>query len=103
MYEHLSRNVFPKFRVGLLHGRLPSQEKERVMQAFTRGELELLVSTIVVEVRVDVPHATVVLIEHAERFGLSQLHQLRGRIGRGRGKSFCLLLASEPRTEVAKE
>jgi ATP-dependent DNA helicase RecG len=103
MYEHLSRNVFPEFRVGLLHGRLPSQEKERVMQAFTRGELELLVSTTVVEVGVDVPNATVMLIEHAERFGLSQLHQLRGRIGRGRGKSLCLLLASEPRSEVAKE
>ena len=73
------------------------------MQAFTRGELELLVSTTVVEVGVDVPNATVMLIEHAERFGLSQLHQLRGRIGRGRGKSLCLLLASEPRSEVAKE
>ncbi len=103
MHEHLSRNVFPEFRVALLHGRLPSQEKEQVMQAFKRGEVQILVSTTVVEVGVDVPNATVMLIEHAERFGLAQLHQRRGRIGRGSGKSFCLLLAGEPRTEAADE
>jgi ATP-dependent DNA helicase RecG len=103
MYEHLSRNVFPEFRVGLLHGRLPSEEKEGVMQRFKQGEVQILVSTTVVEVGVDVPNATVMLIEHAERFGLAQLHQLRGRIGRGGGKSYCLLLATEPRTEVSDE
>ena len=102
MYEHLSRNVFPEFEVGLLHGRLPSDEKEGVMLRFKQGEVKILVSTTVVEVGVDVPNATVMLIEHAERFGLSQLHQLRGRIGRGRAKSFCLLLAEEPRTEVSE-
>lgn len=103
MYEHLSHNVFPEFRVGLLHGRLPSEEKEDVMLRFKQGEVQVLVSTTVVEVGVDVPNATVMLIEHAERFGLAQLHQLRGRIGRGSGKSCCLLLAAEPRTEVSDE
>jgi len=100
-FEQLSRNVFPEFRVALLHGRLPSEEKESVMQSFKNGEVQILVSTTVIEVGVDVPNATVMLIEHAERFGLSQLHQLRGRIGRGKGKSFCLLLAGEPLTEAA--
>jgi len=103
MHEHLSRNVFPEFQVGLLHGRLPSEEKEGVMLEFKAGKVQILVSTTVVEVGVDVPNATVMLIEQAERFGLAQLHQLRGRIGRGRAKSFCLLLAEEPRTEVAEE
>ncbi|HKS97545.1 MAG TPA: ATP-dependent DNA helicase RecG, partial [Terriglobia bacterium] len=103
MYEHLSANVFPEFRVGLLHGRLPSDEKERVMQEFKQGMVQILVATTVVEVGVDVPNATVMLIEHAERFGLAPLHQLRGRIGRGRARSTCLLLAAEPRTEVADE
>jgi len=103
MYEQLSRNVFPEFKVGLLHGRLPSEEKEGVMQQFKRGEVQVLVSTTVVEVGVDVPNATVMLIEHAERFGLAQLHQLRGRIGRGRKKSHCLLVAAEDRNELAEE
>ncbi len=103
MYEHLSRNVFPEFHVGLLHGRLASGEKEEVMRRFKRSEIQVLVSTTVVEVGVDVPNATVMLIEHAERFGLSQLHQLRGRIGRGRKKSTCLLLAEEKRNETASE
>jgi ATP-dependent DNA helicase RecG len=103
MYEQLARNVLPEFRVGLLHGRLVSDEKESAMQRFKQGELQILVSTTVVEVGVDVPNATVMLIEHADRFGLSQLHQLRGRIGRGRKKSFCLLMADESRTEVADE
>jgi len=103
MYEHLSRNVFPEFRLGLLHGRLPSNEKEGVMQRFTRGEVQILVSTTVVEVGVDVANATVMLIEHADRFGLAQLHQLRGRIGRGKAKSTCLLLAEEPLSDVAAE
>ncbi len=103
MYEQLSRNVFPEFCVALLHGRLPSEEKERVMQRFKEGEVQILVSTTVIEVGVDVPNATVMLIEHAERFGLAQLHQLRGRIGRGSRKSYCLLLAAEPRSELAEE
>lgn len=103
MYEHLSRNVFPELRVGLLHGRLSNLEKERVMQAFKRGDVQVLVSTTVIEVGVDVPNATLMVIEHAERFGLAQLHQLRGRIGRGSGKSYCLLLAGEPRSETADE
>jgi ATP-dependent DNA helicase RecG len=103
MYEQLARNVFPEFRVGLLHGRLASEEKEDVMQRFKRGEAQILVATTVVEVGVDVPNATVMLIEHADRFGLSQLHQLRGRIGRGSKKSFCLLMADERRSEVSQE
>ena len=103
MYEQLSRNVFPEFRVGLLHGRLKSEEKEDVMQRFKRGEVQILVSTTVVEVGVDVANATVMLIEHAEKFGLSQMHQLRGRIGRGSAKSHCLLVAGEQRTEVSDE
>jgi len=92
-YERLSRTVFPKLRVGLLHGRLPSEEKEDVMQRFRRNEVQILVATTVVEVGVDVPNATVMVIEHAERFGLAQLHQLRGRIGRGAQKSSCILVA----------
>ena len=103
MFQHLSAHVFPEFQVGLLHGRLSSAEKEDVMERFKKGDIRILVSTTVVEVGVDVPNATVMLIEHAERFGLSQLHQLRGRIGRGRKKSYCLLLATDPRTPEAEE
>jgi ATP-dependent DNA helicase RecG len=103
MYEQLSRTVFSEFRLGLLHGRLPSEEKERAMLDFKENRVQILVSTTVVEVGVDVPNATVMLIEHAERFGLAQLHQLRGRIGRGRTRSYCLLLANESRNEVAEE
>ena len=103
MHQHLSHNVFPEFQVGLLHGRLSSAEKESAMLAFRSGGIQVLVSTTVVEVGVDVPNATVMLIEHADRFGLAQLHQLRGRIGRGHAKSTCLLMASEKRTEVADE
>ncbi len=98
-YERLSKTVFPKLRVGLLHGRLSSEEKEDVMQRFRKNEVQILVATTVVEVGVDVPNATVMLIEHAERFGLSQLHQLRGRIGRGAQKSYCILVAHGRLTE----
>jgi ATP-dependent DNA helicase RecG len=92
MYKELSNRVFADLKVGLLHGRLDSDLKEQVMRMFQRGELNILVSTTVIEVGVDVPNATVMVVEHAERFGLSQLHQLRGRIGRGGAKSFCVLM-----------
>jgi ATP-dependent DNA helicase RecG len=92
-YERLSSEVFPHRRVGLLHGQLPAEEKDRVMRAFRDGELDLVVATSVIEVGIDVPNATAMVIEHAERFGLSQLHQLRGRVGRGAARSVCLLVA----------
>jgi len=92
-YEQLSKIIFPELQVGLLHGRLSSEEKEGVMQRFRSNEVQILVATTVVEVGVDVPNATLMVIEHAERFGLSQLHQLRGRIGRGAQKSHCILVA----------
>jgi ATP-dependent DNA helicase RecG len=92
-YERLQKTVFPERKLGLLHGRMKSDEKEDVMERFRRGELDMLVTTTVIEVGVDVPNATVMVIEHAERFGLSQLHQLRGRIGRGGKKGTCILVA----------
>jgi ATP-dependent DNA helicase RecG len=92
-HARISRDVFPNRRVGLLHGKLPADEKEAIMRAFRRHELDLLVATTVIEVGIDVPNATVMVIEHAERFGLSQLHQLRGRVGRGGGTSWCVLVA----------
>ncbi len=92
MHRELRQSVFPEFRVGLLHGRLAAEEKEAAMRGFQAGEIQILVSTTVIEVGVDVPNATVMVIEHAERFGLAQLHQLRGRIGRGAAKSFCVLM-----------
>jgi ATP-dependent DNA helicase RecG len=101
-YQRLSKEVFPKLKLGLLHGRLPSEEKDDVMQRFRKNEVHILVSTTVVEVGVDVPNATVMVIEHAERFGLSQLHQLRGRIGRGAQKSHCILVAPARMTDEAR-
>jgi ATP-dependent DNA helicase RecG len=95
MYTHLSERVFPTVRVGLLHGRLKTDEKESVMDLFRRGEIKILVSTTVIEVGVDVPNATVMVIEQAERFGLAQLHQLRGRVGRGAEQSFCVLVTGK--------
>ncbi|MBM4133699.1 MAG: ATP-dependent DNA helicase RecG [Nitrospira sp.] len=92
--EGLQAKEFRSARVGLLHGRLKAEEKERTMAAFKAGTIQILVATTVVEVGVDVPNATVILVEHAERFGLAQLHQLRGRVGRGAIQSYCLLLAS---------
>lgn len=99
-HERLSRNVFPELRLGLLHGRLSSSEKEDVMKRFRGGELDILVATPVVEVGVDVPNATVMLIEGADRFGLAQLHQFRGRVGRGEHQSYCLLLAETPSADA---
>jgi ATP-dependent DNA helicase RecG len=103
MADHLAADVFPAYRVGLLHGRMKTEAKDRVMKAFAAGELQLLVCTTVVEVGVDVANATVMLIEHAERFGLSQLHQLRGRVGRGRHQSYCFLQYQSPLSEEARE
>ena len=99
MAERLQRETFPERRVGLLHGRLGFADKERVMREFKDGVLDILVSTTVIEVGIDVPNASVMLIEHAERFGLSQLHQLRGRVGRGPWKSYCILLAGSTSEE----
>jgi ATP-dependent DNA helicase RecG len=101
-YQRLSKEVFPKLKLGLLHGRLSSEEKDDVMQRFRKNEVHILVSTTVVEVGVDVPNAAVMVIEHAERFGLSQLHQLRGRIGRGAQKSHCILVAPFRMTDEAR-
>ena len=103
MADHLAQDVFQAYRVALLHGRMKSDEKERVMAAFARGEVNLLVSTTVVEVGVDVPNASVMLVEHAERFGLSQLHQLRGRVGRGPHSSYCILLYQSPLTDQGRD
>jgi ATP-dependent DNA helicase RecG len=102
-YERLSIIVFPKLRVGLLHGRLKNEEKDAVMERFRRGEIDILVATTVIEVGVDVPNATVMVIEHAERFGLAQLHQLRGRIGRGKEKSYCILVAPKSIASDARQ
>ena len=101
-YERLSKTVFPKLKLGLLHGRLSSEEKEDVMEKFRRDDIQILVATTVVEVGVDVPNATVMIIEHAERFGLAQLHQLRGRIGRGAQQSHCILVAPGRMSEDAR-
>ncbi|MGF1601609.1 MAG: ATP-dependent DNA helicase RecG [Thermosynechococcaceae cyanobacterium] len=101
-HEKLQNTVFPNFQVGLLHGRMSSAEKDTQISRFRDGEMQVIVSTTVIEVGVDIPNATVMLIEHAERFGLSQLHQLRGRVGRGAHQSFCLLMNSS-KNETAKQ
>ena len=101
-HKRLSEEVFPDFGIGLLHGRLSSRDKDKVMREFRDGALDILVATAVVEVGIDVPNATVMLIDGAERFGLSQLHQFRGRVGRGEHKSYCLLM-SESESERAQE
>jgi len=102
MYQHLSTVVFPNVRVGLLHGRLSTDEKEAAMRNFQSGEIKILVSTTVIEVGVDVPNASVMVIEQAERFGLAQIHQLRGRVGRGQHQSYCVLVTGKL-NEIARE
>jgi ATP-dependent DNA helicase RecG len=99
MHRQLREKIFPRLHVALLHGRLDAEEKERVMREFQQGKIEILVATTVIEVGVDVPAATVMVIEHADRFGLAQLHQLRGRIGRGAGKSYCVLMRGKKISE----
>ncbi len=101
-YERLSQDVFPKLRLGLLHGRMSAAEKDDVMRRFRVAELDILVATPVVEVGIDVPNATVMLVESADRFGLSQLHQFRGRVGRGQEQSYCMLLAENP-SEIGRQ
>ena len=102
-YEYLRDKVFPESSVGLVHGKMKTADKEEVMRRFVAGEIDILVSTTVIEVGVDVPNASAMVVEHAERFGLSQLHQLRGRVGRGAEKSYCVLLTSDKKTAVANE
>jgi ATP-dependent DNA helicase RecG len=102
MAEHLRKDVFPEFQVGLLHGRMKSDEKEAIMMEFKEGKIKILVATTVIEVGIDIPNASVMVVEHAERFGLSQLHQLRGRIGRGRYPSKCILLAQYRASEESR-
>jgi len=102
MHQHLDAEVFPDLNIGLLHGRMPPGEKEAAMESFKRGEAQVLVSTTVIEVGVDVPNATVMVVEQAERFGLAQLHQLRGRVGRGAEQSYCILV-TEKLNDTARE
>jgi len=103
MAEYLKTNIFPSYNLELIHGRLPSDKKDRIMGKFRRGKIDVLVSTTVIEVGIDVPNATIMIIEHPERFGLSQLHQLRGRVGRGAHKSYCFLLLGLDYEDEIKE
>ena len=102
-HDRLATKLFPKSKVGLLHGRLKTDEKDAVMEQFRRNEIQILVATTVIEVGVDVPNSTIMIVEHADRFGLAQLHQLRGRIGRGKEKSYCILVASKKITGEGRE
>lgn len=102
-YEKLKKEVFPNRRVGLIHGRIKNTDREAIMQKFRKGEFDILVSTTVIEVGVDVPNSSIMVIEHAERFGLSQLHQLRGRVGRGAEQSHCFLMANYPLSQDARD
>ncbi|MCS7234529.1 MAG: ATP-dependent DNA helicase RecG [Armatimonadota bacterium] len=102
LYERMRSEVFPDLRVGLLHGRMPVADKEAVMEAFRRGEVQVLVATPVIEVGVDVPNATVMVVEDADRFGLAQLHQLRGRVGRSGHRSYCILISALPTEEARR-
>ena len=102
MADHLAQEVFQAYRVALVHGRMSQDAKDAVMQAFTSGALDVLVSTTVVEVGMDVANASVMLVEHAERFGLSQLHQLRGRVGRGIHQAYCILVYQSPLSDQGR-
>jgi ATP-dependent DNA helicase RecG len=103
MAAHLDQEVFPELRMAVLHGRMSATEKEEVMASFKAGATDILVATTVIEVGIDVPNATVMVIEHAERFGLSQLHQLRGRVGRGTERSCCILMTGDRRSEESEK
>jgi ATP-dependent DNA helicase RecG len=103
MYDELRKKVFPDLKIGLLHGRMSADEKDEIMRRFKNGEAQILVATTVIEVGVDVPNASIMVIEHAERFGLSQMHQLRGRIGRGSAKSYCVLITGGKISEEAQQ
>jgi ATP-dependent DNA helicase RecG len=102
MAGHLGKEIFPEYRVGLIHGRMKGIEKEEIMTGFSEGRIDILVSTTVIEVGIDIPKASLMVIEHAERFGLSQLHQLRGRVGRGDIPSYCILLSGYARSDTSK-
>jgi ATP-dependent DNA helicase RecG len=102
MYGHLSREIFPNVKVGLLHGKMSSEDKDVAMRSFQSGLTKILVATTVIEVGVDVPNASVIVIEQAERFGLAQIHQLRGRVGRGSHQSYCILVTGKL-NDVARE
>ncbi|MBM9499989.1 ATP-dependent DNA helicase RecG [Leptospira sp. 201903071] len=101
-YEQLKHEIFPDFQVGLVHGKMDTEEKDRVMKEFSKNRIQILVSTTVIEVGIDVPNSTVMMIEHADRFGISQLHQLRGRVGRGDQESFCILMTDSKVTDDAR-
>jgi ATP-dependent DNA helicase RecG len=103
MAAHLQQDIFPQYRVGLVHGKMPAAEKDAIMQDFKAGRIHMLVATTVIEVGIDVPNASLMIIEHAERFGLSQLHQLRGRVGRGAAASQCILLAQYKKSDDARQ
>jgi ATP-dependent DNA helicase RecG len=101
MAERLRKDIYPEFEVGLIHGRMKGREKEEIMSRFIRKDIHLLVSTTVIEVGIDIPQASLMVIEHAERFGLAQLHQLRGRVGRGDIPSYCILMAGHPVSDLS--
>jgi len=103
MAEHLQQEIFPNCHIGLIHGRMKAIEKDRIMADFTEKKIQILVATTIIEVGIDIPEASLMVIEHAERFGLSQLHQLRGRVGRSNTPSYCILLAQHSGSDDARK